>query len=81
MSSAFFVSFLAIPVALFSVLLPVGLVLALQVFLCRRGSRLGLILPALSLLLSLLLTLSVGIFQRMGAVPSPCRPFRRTVRS
>ena len=66
MSNIVFASILAIPVALFSVLLPVGLVLALQVFLCRRGSRLGLILPALSLLLSLLLTLSVGIFQRLG---------------
>lgn len=66
MSNIVFASILAIPVALFSVLLPVGLVVALQVLLCRRGSRLGLILPVLSLLLSLLLTLSVGIFQRLG---------------
>ena len=35
------VSVLAIPVFLFSILLPVGLVLVLQVFLCRKGNRLG----------------------------------------
>lgn len=61
------VSVLAIPVFLFSILLPVGLVLVLQVFLCRKGNRLGLILPVLSFLLSLLLTLSVAAFTMMGA--------------
>ena len=43
-------------IALISILLPVALVVALQVWLCRRKTRwLGLILPVLSFLFSLLL--------------------------
>lgn len=60
-------SVLLIPAFLFSFLVPVGLVLVLQVFLCRKGNRLGLILPVLSFLLSLLITLSVAAFTMMGA--------------
>ena len=67
MSKLTFFLLLEIPALLFSVLLPVGLVLALQVFLCRRGNRLGLILPVLSFLLSLLLTLSIAVFTMAGA--------------
>ena len=67
MSNVMAFSILAIPAFLFSVLVPVGLVLVLQVFLCRKGNRLGLILPVLSFLLSLLLTLSVAAFTMMGA--------------
>ncbi len=67
MSNVMVFSLLAIPAVLFSVLVPVGLVLVLQVFLCRKGNRLGLILPVLSFLLSLFFTLSVGAFTMMGA--------------
>ena len=48
--------------ALFVLLVPVALLIALQVFLCRKSLKLGLILPALSLTVSLLLCLSVGAF-------------------
>ena len=50
---------------LFILLLPVALLVALQVWLCRKSTRLGLILPGISLALSLLLTLSLAAF---GAV-------------
>ena len=57
----------ALPLMLVSILLPVALVVALQVWLCRRRNRwLGLILPGISLLFSLLLVLSVAAFGRMG---------------
>ena len=39
--------------------LPVALMVALQVWLCRKSLKLGLILPCVSLALSLLLTLAV----------------------
>lgn len=72
MSKVTFFLLLEIPALLFSILLPVGLVLVLQVFLCRKGNRLGLILPALSFLLSLLITLTVASFAYMtsGTVTS-----------
>lgn len=50
---------------LFVLMLPIALLVALQVWLCRKGTRLGLILPGISLALSLLLTLSLAGF---GAV-------------
>ena len=56
-----------LPMLLFSVLLPVGLVVALQVWLCRRGGRLGLILPCLSLVMSLLISFGVLAFSRVGS--------------
>lgn len=45
---------------LFFMLLPIALLVALQVWLCRKSLKLGLILPAISLALSLLLALTVG---------------------
>ena len=55
---------------LFMLLLPVALLIALQVWLCRKNVKLGMILPAISLALSLLLTgvigLSLGAFARAG---------------
>lgn len=55
---------------LFMLLLPVALLIALQVWLCRKNVKLGMILPALSLALSLMLTgvigLSLGAFARAG---------------
>ena len=57
----------ALPIILIGVLLPVALVVALQVWLCKRKNRwLGLILPGLSLLLSLAMLLSVGVFSHVG---------------
>ena len=47
---------------LFLMLVPVALLVVLQVWLCRKGKRLGLILPALSLLLSLLIAGSMAAF-------------------
>lgn len=50
---------------LFFLLVPIGLLVAVQVWLCRKSVKLGLILPGISLALSLLLTLSLAAF---GAV-------------
>ena len=47
---------------LFMLLLPVALLIALQVWLCRKSPKLGMILPGLSLALSLLLTFSLVVF-------------------
>ena len=58
----------ALPIVLIGILLPVALVVALQVWLCRRKNRwLGLILPVLSLLFSLLLVFSITAFTGMSA--------------
>ena len=47
---------------LFILLLPIALLVALQVWLCKKSGKLGLILPGLSLALSLMLVLSVATF-------------------
>ena len=47
---------------LFILLLPVALLVALQVWLCRKNVKLGMILPGLSLALSLFLTISLLVF-------------------
>lgn len=53
-------------ISLISILLPVALVIALQVWLCKRRTRwLGLILPGLSFLFSLLLVFSFASFGLM----------------
>ena len=63
MTNAMIMALVGIPVMLLSILLPVALVVALQVWLCKRKTRwLGLILPGLSFLFSLLLVFSVGAF-------------------
>lgn len=46
---------------LFILLLPVALLVALQVWLCRKNVKLGMILPGLSLALSLFLTISLVV--------------------
>ena len=51
----------------FGALLPFGLLAALQVWLCRKSARLGLILPVLSLLLSVVLVFSLVVLQRATA--------------
>ena len=63
MSIAAITGLIALPILLLSVLLPVALVVALQVWLCKRKTRwLGLILPGLSLLFSLLLVFGAAAF-------------------
>ena len=63
MTNTMIMALVGIPVMLLSILLPVALVVALQVWLCKRKTRwLGLILPGLSFLFSLLLVFSVGAF-------------------
>lgn len=47
---------------LFVLLLPIALLVALQVWLCKKGTKLGLILPGLSLALSLMLVFSLAAF-------------------
>ena len=51
--------------SILAVLAPLALLVALQVWLCRQRARwLGLILPVLSLVCSLLLVLSLAVFTR-----------------
>ena len=47
---------------LFVLMFPIALLVALQVWLCRKNVKLGLILPGIFLALSLLLTLSLAGF-------------------
>jgi len=47
---------------LFILLLPVALLVALQVWLCRKSLKLGLILPGISLALSLLMVFNIAVF-------------------
>lgn len=42
---------------LFFILVPIGLLIAIQVWLCRKSTKLGLILPGITLTISLILTL------------------------
>lgn len=46
-------------------MLPIALLVALQVWLCKRSPKMGLILPGVSLALSLLLTLSMASFSTL----------------
>lgn len=60
MAIALPIMLLNLVLVLFIILLPVALLVALQVWLCKKSLRLGLILPCISLALSLLLALTVG---------------------
>ena len=51
---------------LFILLLPVALLMALQVWLCKKNLKLGLILPVLSLLLSLFIVFSIPTYTTVG---------------
>ncbi len=63
MAIASVLGLVALPVVILSVLLPVALIIALQVWLCKRRNRwLGLILPVLSLLFSFLMVFSYATF-------------------
>lgn len=65
MDMMFGMGLVMIPVVLFMFMLPIALLVALQVWLCRKGKWLGLILPGISLALSLLLTLSMATFSTL----------------
>jgi len=51
---------------LFILLLPVALLVALQVWLSKKGPRLGLTLPSLSLALSLVMVFSIAAFSAVN---------------
>ena len=55
MDMMFGMGLVMIPVVLFMFMLPIALLVALQVWLCRKGKWLGLILPGISLALSLVM--------------------------
>ncbi len=57
---------ITILMSVFLVLIPVALLVVLQVWLCKKSKKLGLILPVLSFLMSLLLVLSMGTVQTIG---------------
>ena len=61
----FGIGLVMIPVVLFIFMLPIALLVALQVLLCKRSPKMGLILPGVSLALSLLLTLSMASFSTL----------------
>ena len=61
----FGIGLVMIPVVLFIFMLPIALLVALQVWLCKRSPKMGLILPGGSLALSLLLTLSMASFSTL----------------
>ena len=66
MSTLFSILGVRMIVGVFMALVPIALLIVLQVWLCRKGRRLGLILPCLSLAMSLLMVLSVASFQGVG---------------
>ena len=51
---------------IFMLLVPIALLVVLQVWLCKKSLKLGLILPVLSFLLSLLMVLSLGTIQTVS---------------
>ena len=51
---------------LFILLLPIALLVALQVWMCKKGKWLGLVLPGISLVLSLILVSSIAAFTTVG---------------
>ena len=53
MAMASVAGILGLIIYLFVLMLPIALLVALQVWLCRKSTRLGLILPGISLALSL----------------------------
>lgn len=68
-AGAIIMTLIAIIPVLFMMLLPVALLVALQVWLCRKNVKLGIILPGLSLALSLFLTLSLVVFGALSMSP------------
>lgn len=52
---------------LINFILPLALLIILQVWLCKKSGKLGMILPILSFLLSLVLCIGIGVFSLFGA--------------
>lgn len=67
MGMNFGIGLIMIPMVLFMFMLPIALLVALQVWLCRKSTKLGLILPGISLMISLLLVLSMASFGALTA--------------
>lgn len=65
MDMMFGMGLVMIPVVLFMFMLPIALLVALQVWLCRKGKWLGLILPGISLALSLVMAFSMAAFSTL----------------
>lgn len=61
---------ISLVVGVFMLLVPVALLVVLQVWLCKKSLKLGLILPILSFLLSLLMVLSLGTIQTVSTAGS-----------
>ena len=70
MAFASVVSVFGLLLWLFFLLVPIALLIVLQMWLCKRSLKLGLILPALSLALSLLLVFSVAAFSGINSLGS-----------
>lgn len=66
MAMASVVGIFGLIIYLFVLLLPVALLVALQVWLCKKSLKLGLILPGISLALSLVMVLNVAAFTTMS---------------
>lgn len=65
MDMMFGMGLVMIPVVLFMFMLPIALLVALQVWMCRKGKWLGLILPGISLALSLVMAFSMAAFSTL----------------
>ena len=65
MDMMFGMGLVMIPVVLFMFMLPIALLVALQVWLCRKGKWLGLFLPGISLALSLVMAFSMAAFSTL----------------
>lgn len=66
MAMASVMGIVGLVVYLFVIMLPIGLLVLLQVWLCKKSVRLGLILPGISLVLSMVLVFSMAAFGRIG---------------
>ena len=64
MAMASFMGVFGLLLYLCIILVPIALLIVLQVWLCRKGGKLGLILPVLSLLISLVMVLGLAGFSR-----------------
>ena len=59
------VGLVVLPIMLLLFFLPIALLVALQAWLCKKSLKLGLILPGLSLALSLMMVFSMGAFSAL----------------
>ncbi len=64
--AGFIVGIFGLVFYLFILLLPIALLVALQVWMCKKGKWLGLVLPGISLVLSLILVSSMAAFTTVG---------------